>query len=263
MIAHYFQPFVLPALFIFGVLVAIIKILSHIPATSQTTKEYVRKTLHVSMGSICLSFPFVLQSGMAVSLLALLSTSWIWTIRYCKGIFLNKMKGVICCDSRKSYGEFYFPAAIALTFVLSGAQPVLYIVPIAILTFADTSSALFGIKWGKHPFKYLPFKKSYEGSLAFFVVSFIASVVGLAALSDLDTLHILMVSIMVSAFTTLIEAVCPVGIDNLLIPLAALFILKTHMALNPEDLAIRLFSLTTLPFLLLLDQRRLNLKGGR
>ncbi|MDX2105696.1 MAG: hypothetical protein SFY67_04765 [Candidatus Melainabacteria bacterium] len=261
MIGHYFQPYIVPALMILFVLMAMIKILSHIPATSDTTKEYVRKTLHVSMGSICLSFPWLFQSGLVVSLLAFLSTSILWIIRYCKGFALGKMKSVVCSDSRKSYGELYFPAAIALTFAVSGGEPVLYIVPIAILTFADASSALFGIRWGKHPFKYLPFKKSYEGSLAFFFVSFIVSVLGLAALGDMDTRHIFMVSAVVTAVTTLIEAACPEGLDNLMIPLGALFILKTHSLLSVEDLAIRLVVLTTLPFLLLLNQRRLNLQS--
>lgn len=261
MIGHYFQPVIVPALVIVFVLMALIKILSHIPCTSNTTKEYVRKTLHVSMGSICLSFPWIFQSGLVVSLLAFLSTSIIWIIRYCKGFVLGKMKSVICSESRNSYGELYFPAAIALTFAFCGGEPVLYIVPIAILTFADASSALFGIKWGKHPFKYLPFKKSYEGSLAFFFVSFMVSLFGLAAFGDMDTRHILMVSAMVAAFTTLIEAACPEGLDNLMIPLSALFILKTQSFLSVEDLAIRLVVLTALPFLLLLNQRRLNLQS--
>lgn len=261
MFAHFLQPYIFPAIIILGLLAAIIKILSFIPATSQTTQEYVRKTLHVSMGSICLSFPWIFQSGIVVSLLAFLSTSMLWTIRNCKGIILSKLKSVICSKTRKSYGEFYFPFAIAITFVLSRGEAFLYLVPIAILTFADASSALFGMKWGKHPFKYLPFKKSYEGSLAFFVVSFMVSLIGLAWLCNLDTSHILMVSAMVAAFTTLVEAACPEGLDNLLIPLGALIILKTQISLGTDDLLLRLFVLSALPFLLLLDQRRLNLTG--
>jgi len=184
----------------------------------------------------------------------------IWVIRYCKGFFLGKMKAVICSSSRRSYGEFYFPAAVALTFLLSGGESFLYIVPIAILTFADASSAFFGLKWGRHPFKYLPVKKSYEGSVAFCLVSFAVSVIGLAALSDMDTRYIFMVSSMVAVATTLIEAICPDGLDNLMIPLVALFILKIHSPMNVEALAMRLLVMTALPFLLLLDQRNLSLR---
>lgn len=263
MIGHFFQPYIIPSILLLGVLFIVIKTLSHIPLTSDQTQEYVRKTLHVSMGSICLSFPWIFQSGLVVSLLAFLSTSILWAIRYCKGFFLSKMKSVICSNSRLSYGEFYFPAAVAITFILSGGEPLLYTVPIAILTFADASSALFGIKWGRHPFKYLPFKKSYEGSLAFFLVSFIVSVIGLAAFSDIDTRFILMISAMVAVFTTLIEALCPIGLDNLMVPLGALFILKTHLPLSQEDLVFRLLAMMALPFLLLLDQRNLNLRGER
>ncbi|MBP7860521.1 hypothetical protein KA183_02475 [bacterium] len=263
MIAHYFQPFIIPGILLLGVLFILIKVLSRIPITSDRTQEYVRKTLHISMGSICLSFPWIFQSGLVVSLLAFLSTSILCVIRYCKGFFLSKMKSVICSNSRLSYGEFYFPAAVAITFILSGGEPLLYTVPIAILTFADASSALFGIKYGRHPFKYLPFKKSYEGSLAFFLVSFIVSVIGLAAFSDIDTRFILMVSAMVAVFTTLIEALCPVGLDNLMVPLGALFILKTHLPMSQEDLVFRLCAMMALPFLLLLDQRNLSLRGER
>lgn len=259
MIAQHFQHLLIPGLALIATLVLLIKVLSLIPVTSDKTQEYVRKTLHVSMGSICLSFPWVFQNGLVVSLLAFLSTGFIWAVRYWKGVSFAKMKNVICSTSRKSYGELYFPAAVAITFIMSGGEPVLYTVPIAILTFADASSALFGVKWGKHPFKYLPFKKSYEGSLAFFFVSFMVSYAGLYFLSDVNTTCVILVSLLVSVITTLIEALCPIGLDNIMVPLTALFILKTHLPMSLEDLIVRLIVMIVLPGLLLLDQRKLNL----
>lgn len=260
MIGQYFGQYYLPGMALLATLVIVIKILSLVPMTSNKTQEYVRKTLHVSMGSICLSFPWVFQSGIVVSLLAFLSTFFIWLIRNWKGIFFARMKSVICSSSRLSYGEFYFPVAVAVTFILSGAEPVLYTIPVAILTFADASSALFGVKWGKHPFKYLPFNKSYEGSLAFFAVAFLVSSIGLSFLSDLETTQVVLVSLLLAVFTTLIEALFPIGLDNIMVPLGALFILKTHMPMSIEDLLIRLIVMITLPGLLLLDQRKLSLK---
>lgn len=259
MIGQYFGHYYIPGIALIFTLVIAIKILSLIPITSNKTQELVRKSLHISMGSICLSFPWVFQNGMVVSLLAFISTCFIWVIRYWRGFFFARMKSVICSSSRRSYGEFYFPVAVAVTFILSAGEPVSYIVPIAILTFADASSALFGVKWGKHPFKYLPFKKSYEGSLAFFIVAFLVSSLGLTFLTDMENTHVVLVSLLLAVFTTLIEALCPVGLDNFMVPVGALFILKTHMPMSPEDILLRLIVMITLPGLLLLDQRKNNL----
>ena len=75
---------------------------------------------------------------------------------------------------RATFGELYFPLSVAWLFWLTcGDDPLLFVIPILMLTLADAAAAVVGARYGLTP--YIGAGKSLEGSAAFAVVAFSAS----------------------------------------------------------------------------------------
>jgi phytol kinase len=71
---------------------------------------------------------------------------------------------------RRSLGEVYFPAAVAVLFCLSHQTPLLFCIPILMLTLADAVAALIGVRYGRLRYQTLEGQKSAEGSITFFTL---------------------------------------------------------------------------------------------
>lgn len=109
-------------------------------------------------------------------------------------------------------GTIYYKSIFALT-------------AMGILGFGDGLAPLFGKRFGKHKFKILS-EKSIEGSLAFLVFGFIGALI----FNSLFGIKIdLQFFIIVTIFTTIIEAISPKDLDNLLIPIAVGFAILLYI----------------------------------
>lgn len=108
---------------------------------------------------------------------------------------------------------FFLSSLICLIFL--GRE----ITVIAIITLAvgDSISALIGKRYGKHKIPWSK-KKSYEGTLAFFVSVFIAITIFIRFFPDFAILHPLILPICAAFFGALIETE-PTLTDNFSIPL--------------------------------------------
>jgi phytol kinase len=147
----------------------------------------------------------VLAGCAAVALLALRS---IPALRTSYGCVLQDV-------GRGSYGEFSFIAGVASAFVLAHGSALPYVVPVAVLTFADSLAALVGIRFGALRFKVPGGTKSLEGCVTFFsaAVACIGIPLGLAHYQDA-----LPVAILTGAALMLVEALSWAGLDNFAIP---------------------------------------------
>ena len=154
-----------------GLLLALIHKLPLSPEAS-------RKSVHVGMGIICLTFPWLFSTNWHVDLLATLAVTTLLAIRWMKPPLGKVLHGI----ERLSFGELLFPIGVAIVFRLANGDLGIYFPAISILTFADTAGALIGKRFGKHIYNTNAGQKSLEGSLAVFVVSFI--IVWIAGLSS-------------------------------------------------------------------------------
>ena len=72
---------------------------------------------------------------------------------------------------RTTLGEIYFPISVAIVFWLSqGMSPLLFCIPVLVLTLADATGALVGLRYGQT--RFAGASKSVEGSFAFLIVAF-------------------------------------------------------------------------------------------
>ncbi len=198
--------------------------------------ELVRKLLHVGMGLVTLSLPWLFATAWPVLLLAVAFAVGLAAIRVSRFLH-NHLGGTIDGVDRQSLGEIYFPLAVALVFLLSNGDPLLFWVPMLILTLADAAAALVGSPYGSHRFGPMERKKSLEGSVAFFTVALLVTCFPLLLFSRTGPAEALLMALSLALLTTLLEAFAWNGLDNLLIPLGAFILLQAFLKLEFAALA--------------------------
>jgi phytol kinase len=121
-------------------------------------------------------------------------------------------------------------------FVLAADDPVLYCIPMLLLTLADSAAALVGTTWGKHRYLTMGDYKTLEGSAAFFVVAFGCIAVPLAWFTPASNPESMAVAALIAFAVTVLEAAVGGGFDNLLIPLGAFAAIKaTGLTVGQPD----------------------------
>nr|WP_225938720.1 diacylglycerol/polyprenol kinase family protein [Kovacikia minuta] len=178
--------------------------------------ETVRKVVHIGAGNVILIAWWLgipAWVGIGVSIVA----SIITFLSYYLPI-LPSISGI----GRKSLGTFFYAVSIG---VLVGwfwtiEQPQFAALGILVMTWGDGLACIVGQRFGTHPYKIWDMQKSWEGSLAMFLVSFVVS--GLILLGVYGNLwQIWLISCIVALFATGLEAFSKFGIDNLTVPLGS------------------------------------------
>jgi phytol kinase len=210
----------------------------------------VRKLAHVGIGLVTLSLPFLFHSTWPVVFLSGLSIAAMIALRLVAPLkqgFGSVLHGV----ARSSGGEIYFPLSVAILFVLAKGNSVLFIIPILILTFADTAAALTGGRYGITHYDAPGSEKSAEGSVAFFLVAFLSTHIPLLLLTDTARSKTLLIALTISLVAMLLEAIAWRGLDNLFLPLGGFILLKVYLDLDTNALTARFC--VTLGFVIVLQ----------
>lgn len=231
--------------------------------------ELIRKLLHMGMGLVTLSFPWLFESAWPVVLLAVLSISGLILIRVARTLkdqFGNVLGGV----GRVSLGEIYFPLAVGILFLLflresegpAELRLMLYCIPILLLTLADAAAALIGVSYGRFHYHTADGVKSAEGSLAFFTCAFFVVHVPLLLATETGRVETILIALLLGWLATMFEAIAWRGLDNLALPLVSFLLLKIYLGLSPADLLLRLGVTALLIVFLLFFKSRTTLKGS-
>lgn len=182
--------------------------------------ELPRKLLHVGMGVICLSFPWLFDALWPVLLLAGVSSAMLWALRSV-ALLRQHLGGVIHGVRRSSLGDLCYPLSVALVFALADGDPALYCAPIALLALADPAAALVGRR-GRLRYTTRDGVKSLEGSIAFGCVGFLCVQVALGLLRPLYGPELILISAAMALLTAVVESYSWGGFDNLFVPLAGI-----------------------------------------
>ncbi|MCP5534996.1 MAG: hypothetical protein H7A51_02045 [Akkermansiaceae bacterium] len=222
--------------------------------------EMARKAVHVGMGLLCLCFPWLFDSILAVQVMAGIAILTLLVVRLTK---LRRSLGpALFSVERLSIGELLFPLAVAWLFTIGWDKPILYAIALLLLTLADTAGALAGTRYGKKMYQTTAATKSLEGSLAFFVTAFLCIALPLYFFADLSIGLILFLSLTISLFTMAVEGASGHGLDNLLIPLGAYLLLDYYIGLEDHVIFLRSVVLMALLGLLLATHRKHTFDGG-
>jgi len=101
------------------------------------------------------------------------------------------------------------------------SKPYVIIAGILPMAFGDAAASLVGQKMGRHQFNIFS-KKSIEGTIAMFTITLVSVMLSLLFFSYLcpfSTFTLLLASLGVAVTATMLEALTPKGLDNLVVPL--------------------------------------------
>jgi phytol kinase len=201
-------------------LVPAMGLLSMIQSSHKIGRELKRKSFHVGIGLVALSFPFIWpETWMVVTGLSL-ALAWMFAVRVLP--CLRKYFGSVLHDcDRQSMGELYFAVAVAGLILVTRESPLLYVIPILILSLADAAAAICGRLIPSQALTGYLRGKSVAGCSAFFAVAAAICVSLLAVYTDLPAWQIGFCALVVATATCLAEAICRGGLDNLVVPLVA------------------------------------------
>ena len=200
--------------------------------------ETSRKLVHLGMGIVCLTLPWIFNELWPVWVLAGLAVLILSSLR-CVPLLRRQIGGVLHDVNRASLGEIYFPLGVAVVFTLSGGDRLTFVIPVALLTFADAAGALVGKRWGRHRFTTLEGQKSVEGSLAVGAMGFVCSA-GPLLLAHHDWRASLLIGAAIGLFSLMLEAISWHGLDNIFLPLAAYAQITVYLETPLESLALKL-----------------------
>lgn len=193
--------------------------------------ETTRKLFHLSGGLTTLALPWMFADVWPVLLLTAITVPALLTLKHVRRL-RDSLGDVLYGVSRPSLGEVYFPLSACLLFVLAHDQPLLYIVPLLVLTLADPAAAIVGSRFGSLQYVTRDGHKSLEGSLAFFVVALLCTAGALLLAGPTPDVVVPGVALTLALLLTLVEAISWRGLDNLLIPLTGFVFLQSLLASN-------------------------------
>ena len=205
--------------------------------------EASRKIIHISTGLVSLTFPFIFDSYIPVIIIVALAILGLTALKYIK-TFNDKFGEGLFGVKRKSYGEIYVALAVGILFVtykLTNVNIVNYLIPILILTFADSTAALIGVVYGRKKISSMnEDTKSIEGSFIFFIVAFMCTLFPLQLMTNIGRAEVLIISVLVGILAAMIEEVGHDGSDNFLIPIYTYSILAYNF---DKDASVLLYNI--------------------
>lgn len=223
--------------------------------------ELLRKLLHIGMGLVTLSFPWLFTNLWPVITLAALSSVLMLLLRQSSAL-RSRFGGVVDGVKRESLGEVYFPVAVAVLFVLSKGDTLAFSIPLLLLALGDAVAALIGVRYGTLRYTTDEGQKSWEGSLAFFLVAFLSVHIPLLLFSTTGRAESLFIGLILGLLVMLIEAFAWRGLDNLFVPLGGFMLLESFRELPVAQLGARLAVTLLLVVFALLWRRRTTLNDS-
>jgi dolichol kinase len=182
--------------------------------------EYLRKFVHILAGAFIAFWPWLL-SWRTIQILSLLMILAMVTN---KNIGFFNYRGRV---RRPTYGDYFFAAAIFLSATFSHSK-IIFALAILEVALADGLAAVVGIAFGKRwSYKVFGNTKTVIGTMVFWVVSVAILAAGLLAAHDVYSFkdYYYLVLLLPPALT-LLENMAVFGIDNLVIPIFLIIVLR-------------------------------------
>lgn len=212
-------------------LVGMMTIMNRLVSARLVHPEVSRKSLHVGMGLTCLTLPWVFPDPIWFAIGFSLVLATLAAVRYVPAI-AQHTTGALHAVERSSGGDIYFALSVAFLYAVARDEPVLYITPILVLTLADALAALAGIFYAKTAYETFRGRKSWEGTIVFFVIALFCIQVTILLMTDLSRVEAITVSVTLAYIATLIEGASWEGLDNLFLPVALYLLLNGFLQMN-------------------------------
>ena len=191
--------------------------------------KFSRKLLHVLIGNLPLLIPFFTLNVFPMNFPFLVAAPFI-VVTFLASPYspirkLNERFSSLTGITEEGHhlGLVYYAISYTVLALFFASKPYVIAAGILPMAYGDAFAAIVGEKYGRTRYRTFT-KKSFEGSTAMFLVSFLSLEVSLlyfsALLSSLPPSGLTIVAVGVALVVTLVEAVSPRGFDNITVPIS-------------------------------------------
>lgn len=183
-----------------------------------------RKFLHIMIGNFPFIIPFFTANIFPVLVAAPFIAVTFLASPYSpfKG-FSKKMEGLAdISEEGHRLGLVFYATAYTLLALFFASKPGIIAAGILPMAYGDAAASLIGERFGKRKYKVVA-NKSLEGSVAMFIAGFSilsTCITFLSLLYSFSIFNEIFVAVGVAAAATVVEALSPMGFDNLTVPAA-------------------------------------------
>jgi len=189
-------------------------------------KNLKRKFLHIMIGNFVYIIPFFTFTTFPANFPFFVAAPFILLTLlvspYSPINLKNKISGLTdITTGGHHFGLVLYAISYTILAFFFSAKPYVIIAGILPMAFGDAAASLVGQKMGHHPFNIFS-KKSIEGTITMFTITFVSMTLSLFLFSYLcpfSTSILVLASLGVAALATALEALTPKGLDNLTVPL--------------------------------------------
>lgn len=219
--------------FIIGVIVALVYIFAVIGIMDKAVakgfpSDLSRKIIHIAAGSWIWIWPLMDPSNW--SYMFNITVALLWTLLFLKlGTKGSPEDTAVKTMTRTGdpkellKGPLYF--TLVMDFIgLFYFMNFVGVISMAMLGWGDGLAPYVGKKYGVHKYKLLGREKSIEGSLTVFFASVFAALLFVTWMFGVPSLAVIEWIVILALIGTIVEAVSPADIDNILIPLAIIIV---------------------------------------
>jgi phytol kinase len=183
--------------------------------------EFTRKFIHIAVGMWAYGMVLLFERR-EFAIIPSLAFIAINAFSYWKGTFKAMETG-----EKGQLGTIYFPVSFTVITWLFWDQPALLVASLMPMTWGDAFAAIIGQRFGKRRFSIGKIQRSLEGSLTMFLIGWPATFIPLLLFpsSGLNLSSAVGVAALTAFAAAVVEAITPLGIDNLTVPAISAIVL--------------------------------------
>jgi len=190
------------------------KLLSKYPSVS-------RKILHIMVGNVAFILP-IFETREIMAFIAA-GPFIIFTFLMSPYTPIKSIKGKTSAAGH-GMGLVYYSITWTILAYLFFDNMVVIAIGILAMSYGDGFASLLGVRFGKRKYKVFGDEKSFVGSSAMFLFTFLTTLIAVLYYNITITSFVLVVLFFIAIVSALIEGVTPKGVDNLSVPFVAAFI---------------------------------------
>jgi len=187
--------------------------------------EFTRKFIHIAVGMWAYGTVLLFERR-TFAIIPPLAFVAINAFSYWQGTFKAMETG-----EKGQLGTIYFPISFAALIWLLWGLPHLVVASLMPMTWGDALAAVLGRRFGQRRYTVAGSTRSLEGTLAMFLIGWVATLLPLLLLAPvpLDLATAVVTAAAGALGAAVIEAISPWGIDNLTVPAVSALILASML----------------------------------
>jgi len=183
--------------------------------------ELSRKFLHIMVGNVAFLLP-IFQTSWVMAFVAA-GPFILFTFLMSPYTPIKSIKGRTSAAGH-SMGLVYYAITWTILAYLFFDNMVIIAIGILAMSYGDGFASIIGIRFGKKKYNVFGDQKSYVGSFAMFVFTFITTVVALVYYSIPLSSYVFLVLLGIAVVAAIVEGLTPKGLDNLSVPFVVAFL---------------------------------------